>query len=361
VSLDFASRAERFCEGFLAAEPSSRFVLGRGEYAQSIARSIPIGGFVDDFSTTPPDEGPPVIPSADLQSGSYVVVASMLRPHTAMRALDGHDVEVLDYFAFERFSGLPLKPVAFWDEFADDYAANADRYASVRSRLADDRSRDSFDRLVEARLTRDISGLSTFTYDMVNQYFEDFLDLEAQGESFVDIGCYDGMTSIEFARRAPGFRHITAFEPSAENRRKVVENLAPLGRDRVTIHAVGLSDHRGSVTFASDRGSASRVADDGGMSIDLERLDDIPLDSATFVKIDIEGEEIPALEGALATIRRFRPRLAVSVYHRAQDFWAIPEVVDRAGVDYELRLRHYTEGIDETVMFFLPRQLGPVR
>ena len=65
------------------------------------------------------------------------------------------------------------------------------------------------------------------------------------------------------------------------------------------------------------------------------------------------------LRGALGTIARLRPRLALSVYHKPDDLWRIPEVVDRAGVDYDLYLRHYTEGIDETVMFFIPRTGRP--
>jgi FkbM family methyltransferase len=199
-----------------------------------------------------------------------------------------------------------------------------------------------------------VSATATFRYDMVNQYFEDFLDLDASGESFVDIGCYDGMTSLEFARRAPGFHHITAFEPAPDNFEKVVGNLTPLGLDRVTVHACGLSDEPAVLSFSSGQGSSSRISTEGDTTIRVERLDDIELPGATFLKMDIEGAEEPALMGSLGTIRTHRPRLAISVYHRAHDFWKIPEVVDLAGVDYELRMRHYTEGIDETVMFFLP-------
>jgi FkbM family methyltransferase len=189
---------------------------------------------------------------------------------------------------------------------------------------------------------------------MVNQYFEDFLELAHDGESFADVGSFDGMTSLEFARRAPGFRHITAFEPSPENAQRVLQNLAALDPERITVHGFGLSDHSGTATFAADAGSSSRVSEDGATVISLRRLDDLDLDPPTFVKIDVEGGEIPAIRGGLATITRYRPRLAISVYHRADDLWRIPEAVDAAGVDYELRLRHYTEGIDETVMFFLP-------
>jgi len=334
MSTDLATRAGAFCQAFLAAPPTRRFVLGRGTYATSIARAIEIGGFVDDQTDASEHAGRPVVRSTALPAGSLVVVASMLRPVSAIESLAGLDVEVLDYFGFERFSGLPIDPVTFWPAFREDHAANRDRYDRVRARLVDDESRSTFDRLVEFRLTQDLSAAAGFRYDMVNQYFEDFLALRADGESFADVGSFDGMTSVEFARRAPGFRHITAFEPSPENARRVAANLAPFGGDRVTIEQCGLSDHTGTATFAADAGSSSRLSHAGDTVIQLRRLDDLGVDPPTFVKIDVEGAEIPAIRGGLGTVARYRPRLAISVYHRADDLWRIPEAVDEAGVDY---------------------------
>lgn len=349
-----AARARSFSERFLAAPPARRYVLGRGDYAASIAAALPIGGFVDDFTDDTTYLGLDVVRSTDLPDGALVVVASMLRPLSAMRSLDGTNAEVLDYFAFERFSGVPCRPVTFWPQFRAEFEANRGEFEAVRSRLADDESRAVFDRLVRFRITGDVTAMTGSRYDMVNQYFEDFLELRPDGESFVDIGCYDGFTSLEFARRCPGFAHITAFEPSPQNHELVVRNLLPLGADRVTVHQCGLSDAPAVLSFSSGQGSASRVSAEGDTSIRVERLDDIDLPAATFLKMDIEGAEEPALRGAVETIRRFRPRLAISAYHRAHDFWRIPRLIDAAGVDYELRIRHYTEGIDETVLFFLP-------
>jgi len=350
----FEGRSRSFCQEFLAAPAARRYILGRGEYAASIARVVPVRGFVDDFARDETFMDLPVVRSHALPSGSLVVVASMLRPTSALKKLDDSNVSALDYFAFERFSGLPLKPVTFWNEFRADYARNHDRYEAVRHRLADDASRDLFDAIVRFRLTGDVSAMAGTRYDMVNQYFEDFLNLAPSGESFVDVGCFDGFTSLEFARRAPDFAHITAFEPATENFEVVVKNLEPLGSARVTVHECGLSDASAVLSFTDGQGSSSRLSQHGHSRIRVERLDDMGIVSATFLKMDVEGAEEPALTGSIETIRRFRPRLAISAYHRAQDFWRIPEVVDATGVQYEIRMRHYTEGIDETVMFFLP-------
>jgi FkbM family methyltransferase len=358
TSITFESAAQTFCRKFAAAAPQHRFVLGRGDYAASIAETVTIAAFIDDFARDDSFLGRPIVRSKDLPDGALVVVASMLRPRSALASLAGLPIQVLDYFAFERFTDLPVKPVTFWAEFRNDYAANRDRYDKIRARLADTESVEIFDGIVNFRLTADLTAMAETRYDMVNQYFEDFLSLARDGESFVDVGCYDGATSIEFARRCPGFRHITAFEPAAENFGLVTANLTPLGDDRLTLHNCGLSDAPGTLSFDAGHGSSNRVSAQGSTTVRVQRLDDVAIHSATFLKMDIEGAEIAALSAGIDTIRRFRPRLAISVYHRAADFWQIPELIDKAGVPYELRMRHYTEGIDETVMFFLPTD-GP--
>jgi hypothetical protein len=46
--------------------------------------------------------------------------------------------------------------------------------------------------------------------------------------------------------------------------------------------------------------------------------------------------------------------MAICVYHNPGDIWKIPQQVFRIRSDYKLFLRHYTEGVVETVMFFMP-------
>ena len=65
-----------------------------------------------------------MIRSAELPAGAMVIVASMLRPISALRSLEGTAAEALDYFAFERFSGLAIRPVTFWPAFRADAATH---------------------------------------------------------------------------------------------------------------------------------------------------------------------------------------------------------------------------------------------
>ena len=349
--------ARQFCSDFLQAEPQDRFVMGSGEYAQSIADALPIAGFVDDFAVTMSRDGIPVIRANEVPSQALTVVASMLRPRAAMTCLDLRGLRVLDYFAFARFSSLPIKPVTFWIAFKEDYLKHTDRYLRVRDRLADNESIELFDNLVKFRMTSDLRSMRSYEFEQENQYFESFLKLSRANETFLDIGSFDGQTSLQFASRVPHFSHIHAFEPSPRNAKKVRENLSFLAPRRTTVHNFGLGSESDNIRFDSKLGSASRASSLGTSFVKIRTLDSLQIPNPTFIKMDIEGFEVPALLGAIGTIRVYEPRLAISVYHRFDDLRRIPEVVDLAKVPYRIYLRHYTEGIDETVMFFVPESL----
>ena len=67
--------------------------------------------------------------------------------------------------------------------------------------------------------------------------------------------------------------------------------------------------------------------------------------------MDIEGSELNALRGAEKTIKKFRPKLAISLYHRQDDFITIPEYLNNLNVGYNFYLDHFTIHHEETVLF----------
>lgn len=125
--------------------------------------------------------------------------------------------------------------------------------------------------------------------------------------------------------------------------------------ENINYHNIGLSDEDKILKFFAD-GSASRISEFGTNFIHVRPLDDLNLCDTTFIKMDIEGGEVDAILGSKNTILKNHPRLAVSVYHKVDDFRVIPQLILSIRPDYDLYLRHYTEGVIETVMFFIPRK-----
>ena len=72
--------------------------------------------------------------------------------------------------------------------------------------------------------------------------------------------------------------------------------------------------------------------------------------------MDIEGSELNALAGAHQTILDHHPRLAIAAYHGADQLWQIHRAVFDIRNDYDIYIRHYTESIYETIMFFVPKR-----
>ena len=347
--------AMEFCEAFLACPSEERYVLGRNVYSTALVAQMEIAGVIDDFTPERVFEGVPVVRTGDVPTNALVLNAAGGRSLTARAQLDCCGLRNLDYFAFLQFSGLVLPDIIFNEGFAEEYGENRGEYDWIYSRFADQSSRELFDQLVGFRNTPDISYLHGFKARESEQYFEDFLKLRATGEVFVDVGCFDGSNSLEFARLAPDFRAIHAFEPDPHNFEVCVNNLRPL--HRTSLHHMGLSDKRQTLKL-SPGGSGSKISAKETIDVVVDRLDDVLSDRPTLIKMDIEGAEHDALRGTHQTVAAAHPRLAKSVYRQPGDFHRIPRLILAIRDDYDIYIRHYTETIYETVMFFLPRRGG---
>lgn len=346
-----AARAEAFCEAYRAGG-RPRFVFGRNKYAASVAANVDLDGFIDDFTTEQTFCGKPIVKLDALPADALIVnCVPVGRPITAQRRIDLFGYEQLDYYALLRQSGLPLEPIDYWQGFEAHFMREQTRYEALSERLADPMSREVLARIVNFRLSYDLDYMRPFCDAQARQYFEPFLDY-GPAEIFADIGAFDGVTSQEFARRVPGYKAIYVFEPNADNL-EVARNR--LGDDnRLNFVAAALGEAEGSVRFDC-AGSSSRISVRGAVEVRVAPLDayaDVPF---TFLKLDVEGAEGAVLAGARKIIEAHHPRIAVSVYHRPGDMVDIADQVLAVRSDYDVALRHYTEGFTETVMYFLPR------
>ncbi|MEM9399346.1 MAG: FkbM family methyltransferase [Verrucomicrobiota bacterium] len=350
---NFIEKAKRFCDDYLEVHSSKRALLGTNEYAHSVAEQLEVYAFVDDFSAPGECLGRPVVTRQQLDKDCLVVGCSIVgRPLTARKLLTDDGFRNLDYYAFSRFSNLDLLEISYWKGFEKDYQDYYADYQNLRKKFADSESLETFDKLVNFRLTYNLDFMNGFTRRAEDQYFEDFLRLRQEGEIFVDAGGFDGESSLEFVKRCPNHHGIIVLEPDLDNRKKAqgaLDHLSP-----IRFIAAGLWNEKCVLKLRS-QGSSSTIADDGDYEIQVDRLDDLIEQQVTFIKMDIEGAEREALLGASNTILTQHPTLAVCVYHRGDHYRVIPEIVLGIRDDYEIYLRHYTEGFTETVMFFVPR------
>lgn len=191
------------------------------------------------------------------------------------------------------------------------------------------------------------------------QYF-DFFEAK-ENEVFVDCGCFDGSTCYKFAGWCghKGYEHIYSFEADPVNYEKSRKLLEPLGK--CDLYPYGTSDVKKKVYFAADAFETSCIISEEEAKKrnfeGVEQIETIALDDVlegkriTFIKMDIEGAEYEALVGARRLIEENRPRMAISVYHKFEDFITLADLVLSMHSDYKISFRHYGFDELETIMY----------
>ena len=183
----------------------------------------------------------------------------------------------------------------------------------------------------------------------------------AEGDVVIDGGgCY-GETALYFALKAGSTGKVFSFEFMPENLSIFHRNMTlnPDVAKRVTLVEKPLWDHSGEKLYIEGNGPGARVRDNAtnpnARKIETISIDDLVrdkgLDKIDFIKMDIEGAEPKALKGAEGSIQKFHPKMAISVYHEPDHFFAIPQYIAGLGLGYRFALRHFTIHQEETILF----------
>lgn len=187
----------------------------------------------------------------------------------------------------------------------------------------------------------------------IEQYFDlpFLLEHQEEHEIFVDGGCYDGENSRMFTKWAgDAQKTIYAFEPDEMNYRTCQRVLEETDGISYRLIPSGLWSSEGVLDFCANSNEGSRFSTNGGTRMTATSLDTVINGKVTFIKMDIEGAEYEALRGAEKLIRKYRPKLAVSIYHEATDIWDLPELILSYHPEHTFYLRHYSLSSEETVL-----------
>ena len=187
-----------------------------------------------------------------------------------------------------------------------------------------------------------------------NQYF-DLPDIFfSKDEIFVDVGAFNGDTSRYFAERVNNsYNHIYVFEPNVKQYYDCKNKLSDLSN--ITIIQKATWNKKGTISFA-ENGEGSCISSDAKVDniVETITLDEVLAGQrVTFIKMDVEGAEFNSLLGAENIIRKYKPKLAISVYHKRDDIWKIPMLLLQFNPNYLFYLRTYSFTGNDTVLYAL--------
>jgi FkbM family methyltransferase len=187
-----------------------------------------------------------------------------------------------------------------------------------------------------------------------------------EGDTVIDAGACWGDTALLFAHQAGAYGRVFSFEFLPTNIAIFNRNLSlnPHLSKRITLFPHPLWEDSGRVVYYTDHGPGSVVSFDNikgaaGNATTLS-IDDVVekniLGRVDFIKMDIEGAELKALAGARNTICKYRPKLAIALYHSLEDFVGVPEFIQSLGLGYSFYLGHFTIHEEETVLYAVPEK-----
>lgn len=230
--------------------------------------------------------------------------------------------------------------------------------------LYEPESRQRFEDLINYKITGRLEYLRR-TWSSKEALYS-FLALGSrQPEIYVDAGAYDGDTIREvrsyLQRKAvppeascqqlswgslpldpPARLKVLAIEPDPKNRRKL-EAYKETVWDKeekpadLKILPYALSDRPARLSFDNAAGRNSALSEKGRLLVEARPLDQLTQE-ATLVKMDVEGAEAPALQGAKGLLARCKPRLILSAYHRSGDILTLARLIRQLNPQYRLSL-----------------------
>ncbi|MFC1584212.1 FkbM family methyltransferase [Fibrobacterota bacterium] len=203
--------------------------------------------------------------------------------------------------------------------------------------------------------------VNTFILRQYEYAKENTLIRVEKGDVVIDGGACWGDTSLHFANEAGKKGFVYCFEFVASNISIIKRNmeLNPALKHRMRIIEHPLAEISGQEIYYADDGPSTKIKkneksnDDKKaktLSID-DFVDEYHVPKVDFIKMDIEGSELSALKGAEKTLKTFRPKLAISAYHKLNDFAEIAFFISSLKMRFKIYLDHFTIYEGETILF----------
>ncbi|MCQ2770756.1 MAG: FkbM family methyltransferase [Clostridia bacterium] len=241
----------------------------------------------------------------------------------------------------------PDVPVAGDNIFdIDFYNQNIEKIKQARNLFADDYSKKVYDELIEYKLDGKIDHFSIDTNqddDLSSLFFKEYTD-------YIDLGAFNGDTIDQMLSKYPSIKNVIAFEPSERIFKKLTQNVTKYTNVTFKLINKCSSDTSKTLTFSDGSGRNSKIIDNSLNPYQgkTKVIESDSVDNQTdlkcgkvLLKYDVEGEEKLSLLGSQKTIKNNYVDMIVSVYHRSEDLFEIPLLLQKIHKNSKIYLRKH--------------------
>lgn len=231
------------------------------------------------------------------------------------------------------------------------------KWELLRNKLADGESFKVIEGLWKYFDTKKLEMIEEICTDEEQYFIPEVLDAVKEPLYMVDGGAYRGELLQSLKNNKLSFEKWYCFEPDEENFVLLQEQA---GRnhldDRQICVKKGLWNKSDRLYFKGGNSTGSCIVSyETPDFVEVVSLDEyLGEHKCNFIKMDIEGAELPALKGAMGIIKRERPILTICIYHSLQDFWEIPQFLMNELENYKYYIRHHALICNETVLYAIP-------
>jgi FkbM family methyltransferase len=342
----------RLTELFLSPTTSTKkYILGINSLSKSILKHVEVDGIIDDFTRVQRSRKKSVLSIDDVPKDSIILSVSTGSPLEVKNTLNAKGYTNFNYLSFYRYSKLDLVAPPFILDFEEDFKNHRDEYAFLYDLLEDAESKEVFTKVINFKISFDLEFMQGFINNHDGQYFDKEIIPNIKNIHFLDGGAYVGDTLPNIIKNFPDYKKIYAVEPNELHLSIAKRDFGDV-RDIEFINCgLGAKQLLNSTNIDAPQNNC----DHHYQATNINTIDNILNTRVDFIKLDIEGAEQDAIDGACETIKKYKPILAICIYHKAEDWYKIPQKVLAIESGYKVYLRHYMEGIFESVLYFIPK------
>ena len=352
IDFDYINQKDKeLVDRFISDTTVKKYILGINKFTKSVQKYIQVDGIIDDFTRVQSSRKKDILKIEDIPKDSIILYTSFGSPLEVKNRLNSMGYDNFSYLAFYRYSTFDLATPPFILDFENDFKTNKEQYKKTYDLLEDEKSKEIFTKIINFKISFDYNFMDGFTNDFDKQYFEPTIIPSIKNIVFLDGGGYVGDTLPNIIKNYPDFKKIYMIEPSALHMKIAKRDFGQV--ENIEFIECGLSNKTQDISI-EDKENINNC-DHNYQALKLDTIDNIVKDKVDFIKLDIEGAEQNAIDGAKETIKKYKPVLAICIYHKAEDWYKIPQKVLAINSEYKLYLRHYMESIYETVLYFIPK------